>query len=291
MDIKQNLVNENKYSIKCPYDMDAEFVVVHNTANDAPAENEINYMINNDNKVSFHYAVDDKEVVQGIPENRNAWHAGDGSNGEGNRKGIAVEICYSKSGGDKFIQAEKNTAEFISIILKARGWGIDKVKKHVDFSNKNCPHRTLELGWDRFLNMIKSHLESVDQSTSYTVKITTAVLNVRQGPGTNYLITTKVREGEIYTIVEENNGWGKLKSGAGWISLNYTDKQVGEKYSPGSYEVTAKVLNVREKPTTDSRIVTTLKRGSKQGIDKTDDVWGHILNNAGWINLDYCKKI
>lgn len=84
---------------------------------------------------------------------------------------------------------------------------------------------------------------------------------------------------------------GKLKSGAGWISLKYTDKQVGEKYSAGSYEVTAKGLNVREKPTTDSRIVTTLLRGSKQGIDKTDDVWGHILNNAGWICLDYCKKI
>jgi N-acetylmuramoyl-L-alanine amidase len=35
-------------------------------------------MIRNDNKVSFHYAIDDIEIVQGIPENRNAWHAGDG---------------------------------------------------------------------------------------------------------------------------------------------------------------------------------------------------------------------
>lgn len=159
MDIKQNLVDENKYSIKCPYDMEAEFVVVHNTANDASAENEIQYMINNDKKISFHYAVDDICVIQGLPENRNAWHAGDGSNGEGNRKGIAVEICYSKSGGDKFIQAEKNAAEFIASKLKEKGWGIDKVKKHADFSNKNCPHRTLELGWDRFLDMINEHLD------------------------------------------------------------------------------------------------------------------------------------
>ena len=35
-------------------------------------------MIRNDNEVSFHFAVDDKEVVQGIPLDRNAWHAGDG---------------------------------------------------------------------------------------------------------------------------------------------------------------------------------------------------------------------
>lgn len=169
MEIKKNLVDESKYNIKCPYEMNAEFVVVHNTANDASAENEIAYMIRNDKKVSFHYAVDDIEVVQGIPTNRNAWHAGDGSNGQGNRKGIAIEICYSKSGGDRFIQAEKNAAEFIASILKERGWGIDKVKKHQDFTNKYCPHRTLDMGWDRFLNMVKEHLyettatKSIDQ--------------------------------------------------------------------------------------------------------------------------------
>ena len=100
--IRKNLVDPNKYSIKCPYTMVPSFIVVHNTANDASAENEINYMKNNNNEVSFHYAADDKEVVQGIEENRNAWHAGDGANGNGNRNGIAIEICYSKSGGDRF---------------------------------------------------------------------------------------------------------------------------------------------------------------------------------------------
>ena len=156
---------------------------------------------------------------------------------------------------------------------------------------QNAYARAVAEGLIEFLGLTKIEQPIQNNAVEYTVKITTTVLNVRQGAGTNYPITTKVREGEIYTIVEEDNGWGKLKSGAGWISLKYTDKQVGEKYSAGSYEVTAKVLNVREKPTTDSRIVTTLLRGSKQGIDKTDDVWGHILNNAGWICLDYCKKI
>lgn len=166
MDIKQILVSEDKYSIKCPYEMQAEFIVVHNTANDASAENEIKYMISNNDKVSFHYAIDDKEIVQGIPENRNSWNAGDGGNGNGNRKGIAVEICYSKSGGDKFIQAEKNAAKFIAKKLKEKGWGIDKVKKHQDFSNKYCPHRTLDLGWDRFISMIKEELGESKAETS-----------------------------------------------------------------------------------------------------------------------------
>ena len=167
VNVRQNLVDTSKYDIKCPHEMNAEFIVVHNTANDGSANNEIEYMRNNDNKVSFHYAVDDIEIVQGIPENRNAWHAGDGGNGEGNRKGIAIEICYSKSGGEKFNKAEENAAEFIASKLKEKGWGIDKVKKHQDFANKYCPHRTLDLGWDRFLNKIRSYLgeEIVDTNT------------------------------------------------------------------------------------------------------------------------------
>ncbi len=63
-----------------------------------------------------------------------------------------------------------------------------------------------------------------NQFKPYEVKITASVLNVRKGAGTSYPITTKVRNGEVYTIVGESNGWGKLKSGAGWIYLDYTKK-------------------------------------------------------------------
>ncbi|WP_195949542.1 N-acetylmuramoyl-L-alanine amidase [Clostridium saudiense] len=60
------------------------------------------------------------------------------------------------------------------------------------------------------------------KNSSYKVKITASVLNVRKGAGTNYSIATTVKKNEVYTIVEEKNGWGRLKSGAGWISLSYT---------------------------------------------------------------------
>ena len=158
MNIVQNFVSPSKYNIKCPYPMTPEFIVVHNTANDASAANEVAYMIRNDNQVSFHYAIDDKEIVQGIPENRNAWHAGDGGNGLGNRKGLSIEICYSLSGGKRFEEAEKLAAKFIAFKLKEKGWGIDKVKKHQDFSGKYCPHRTLDMGWQRFLDMVQKEL-------------------------------------------------------------------------------------------------------------------------------------
>ena len=297
--LKQNLVASSKYSIKCPYTMKPEFVVVHNTANDASAENEVKYMISNDNQVSFHFAVDDKEVIQGLPLDRNAWACSDGANGNGNRKGIQVEICYSKSGGARFDTAENNAARFIAQLLKERGWGVDKVKKHQDFSNKYCPHRTLDIGWASFVNMVKDYLNELNtpastttntstfevgdkvkvktsathyatgqsmasfvkgstyevtkidgnklllsdiiswvwdydvdkvsssptsttttSSSSFLVEIICDELNIRQKADFNSKVVGTVKKGQVFTIIEESNGLGKLKSGAGYISLN-----------------------------------------------------------------------
>ena len=66
------------------------------------------------------------------------------------------------------------------------------------------------------------------KDTSYKVEIIADVLKVRKGAGTSYGANGSVRKGQVYTIVDEKyNGktkWGKLKSGAGWISLGYTKK-------------------------------------------------------------------
>lgn len=166
MEIKQNLCPSSKYSIKCPYSMTPIGVCIHNTANDASAANEIAYMLGNGNKVSYHYAVDDKEIIQAIPINRNAWHAGDGGSGTGNRKYISIEICYSKSGGTRFEAGMKNAAWLTAKLLTDYGWTINNVKKHQDFSGKYCPHRILDdYGWDYFLNLVKAELGEAESET------------------------------------------------------------------------------------------------------------------------------
>lgn len=174
MKVIQNLVPVKKYNLKCPYPMVAQFYVVHNTANDATAINEIKYMNSNSNQTSFHYAIDDINIVQGVPEHRNAWHAGDGGQGAGNRRGIGIEICFSKSGGQRFMNAEKRAAKFIAFGLKEKGWDLSHVKKHQDFSGKNCPHRTLSLGWKRFLDMIQVELNLLNSP----VQVKPPVVNV-----------------------------------------------------------------------------------------------------------------
>lgn len=172
--IVQKLVPSSKYSIKCPNVVTMKGITVHNTANDASALNEIAYMTNNNYEISYHYAVDDIQAVQGLPLNRNGWHASDGT-GPGNMTTIAIEICYSKSGGARFDKAEENAAELIAQLLKERGWGIDRVKRHYDYApnKKYCPHRTMDKGWDRFLNMVKSKMGQTPTPTpSNDFKIT-----------------------------------------------------------------------------------------------------------------------
>lgn len=152
------LVSPKKYRIKCPYAMTPEYITVHNTSNDASANNEVQYMINNSSQVSYHIAVDDVEAVQGLPLDRNGWHSGDG-NGPGNRKSIGIEICYSRSGGERYRKAEQNAIKLIAQLLRERGWGIDRVKKHQDWSGKYCPHRILDEGrWESFKAEIQKEL-------------------------------------------------------------------------------------------------------------------------------------
>lgn len=83
-------------------------------------------------------------------------------------------------------------------------------------AKKNCPDGYSV--YDSKGNIVYS------KNTSYIVQITASILNVRAGAGANYKVTTQVKKNQKYTIVEEKNGWGRLKSGAGWISLKYTKK-------------------------------------------------------------------
>lgn len=151
------------YKTKSPYTMKPEYITIHNTYNDATALNEIAYMTRNSNQTSYHVAVDDKYVVQAIPFSRNAWHSGDGANGAGNRKSIGIEICYSKSGGTKYYEAEANAVEYTAHVLKQYGWGIERVKYHFDWSKKNCPHRIFAEGrGDSFRKRIADRLNELN---------------------------------------------------------------------------------------------------------------------------------
>ena len=169
MIIKQIPMVGSKYKIKCPYVTDKIGITVHNTANSAPAVNEIKYMINNNDKVSYHVAVDENEVIECIPFDRNTWNSGDGR-GKGNMNTISIEICRSTSADESlYNRAEENAIEYIAKLLKERGWGVDRVYKHQDWNGKYCPHKILERGeWDKFKSKIQNKLDGTTIITQPT---------------------------------------------------------------------------------------------------------------------------
>lgn len=174
--IKQSLVDKSLYGYKCHYVMTPEFIVIHNAGtNGNPSAQSLNKsMGSNKEQKSWHFSVDENGAYQGLPINRNGWHAGDGGDGDGNRKGIAIEICrdmyddgsntYKLTKGtsdERFDKAKDNGALLAAIILNKYGWDISHVKKHQDFMDKYCPHHILNDGWDRFLELVQSHLDEI----------------------------------------------------------------------------------------------------------------------------------
>lgn len=136
-------------------------IIVHNTAGSASAIDERNTMVNANNPISYHVVIDEANVVEIIPFNRNAWHAGDGEYGFANRNLIGIEIARSTSDKALYLKAEDNAATYIANVLKDYGWGVDKLYKHKQFSATACPHRTEELGWKRFIDKVQKELEAL----------------------------------------------------------------------------------------------------------------------------------
>lgn len=135
--------------------MEPEYLTIHSTGNpDSTALNERLWLTNPSNirTASWHLVVDDKKIIEAIPLNEVAWHAGDGKNGKGNRKSISIEMCESGN-REKVIQ---NTVKLTAKLLLERGWGIEKLKRHYDWSGKVCPRIMSKNNWEKWFNFKKA---------------------------------------------------------------------------------------------------------------------------------------
>lgn len=140
-----------------------EYIVIHETGNigrNANAASHARYLkefVKTEAK-SWHYTVDDREIYHHIPDNEVAFHAGDQLKKDGgNQNGIGVELCVNPE--NDYEKTMENAAALTAHLLKAYSLSIDAVKKHQDFSGKNCPQRLIEGGrWDEFLTMVESNL-------------------------------------------------------------------------------------------------------------------------------------
>ncbi|WP_342480392.1 N-acetylmuramoyl-L-alanine amidase [Paenibacillus sp. FSL L8-0340] len=146
--------------------MSATTITIHNTGNPkSSAAGERAWLTNPSNarQASFHIAVDEKEAVECLPLTENAWHSGDGSGPRsGNRTSIGVEICES---GD-YAKTLDNAVALVAQMLKERGWGVDRLRRHYDWSGKICPRLMYDggkwTGWAEFKALVDSKLNAGD---------------------------------------------------------------------------------------------------------------------------------
>lgn len=99
------------------------------------------------------------------------------------------------------------------------------VTLHKWFYNTNCPGPYLESKMPYIVKEVNNRLcEEEKEFVPYRVRVTASALNIRAGAGTQYKINGVITDKGVYTIVEEKNGFLRLKSGAGWISAAYVKK-------------------------------------------------------------------
>jgi N-acetylmuramoyl-L-alanine amidase CwlA len=164
--IKVDLIKKAK---RPGYAMKPEYITIHQTGNaakGADAEMHNRYVHSVAPNPSWHYTVDGGTsdgkkapvIYQHLPLTENGWHAGDGTNGAGNRKSIGIEICVNKDGN--LAKAEANAAWLTAKLLKDFGLPLAAVKQHYDWSGKNCPNvlRGRKNGWAGFLAAVEKEL-------------------------------------------------------------------------------------------------------------------------------------
>lgn len=164
--IKKDLIPKSNGN-RPGYAMNPDFITIHNTSNTdkgADAKMHANYVKQPDTAVSWHFTVDDSEIYQHLPLNENGWHAGDGTNGTGNRKSIGIEICENADGD--FDKAVKNAQWLIKKLMKDYHISLDRVVPHKKWSGKNCPDRLLN-SWESF----KKGINGSDDSANKAPKI------------------------------------------------------------------------------------------------------------------------
>lgn len=68
--------------------------------------------------------------------------------------------------------------------------------------------------------LVSANVQPNDFDKKFNVQILADALYIRKGPAKTYVAVGTVKKPHTFVIVEEQNGWGRLENGKGWISLN-----------------------------------------------------------------------
>lgn len=239
------LVCYTKLSPNCtkPRNKPIDTITIHCMAGNCTVETCGEIFAPTSRQASSNYGVGtDGRIALYVDEANRSWCSSSATN---DNRAVTIEVA-NNGGAPDWPVSDKALAALIDLctdICKRNGikqlvWRPDKknpgnMTVHRWFANKSCPGNYLFDRHGYIAAEVNKRLGAVPQPTPkppaqsvpYLVRVTADVLNIRKGPGTSYPVSGAIKDKGTYTIVQEQSGWGKLKSSAGWISLSYTQRK------------------------------------------------------------------
>lgn len=214
------------------------------------------YFARAERQASSNYCIGvDGDIAMSVDEGDRAWTSSSAWN---DNRAITIECGNVDNATGKMTAATWNSLVALCVDICQRygfrlnytGGSDGSLTEHRMFASTACPGAWLHARMGKLAAEVNARLDgtvtgvtkaspvtggdSGDKGSGvFLVKVTCDALNVRKGPGTGYAKTGCIRDRGTYTIVETRDGWGRLKSGAGWICLDYTSR-AGKAKSVGS---------------------------------------------------------
>lgn len=222
-------------------------IPIHCTAGTGTAKSTADYFARESTNASSHYIVDGVgDVAQSVEECFRAFTTGGSKTFNGktgsqiDHEGVTIEVANTVV-AEPYPVSDKAYEKLLDLVEDiARRNGLKEVTYHADgsgtlqahrwYAAKACPGDYLMERFPEIAREVTARLKGEPPSSPvvkgiYQVRVTTDSLNIRAGAGTVHPVTGTITDKGVYTIVEESGGWGKLKSGMGWISLAYTESK------------------------------------------------------------------
>jgi N-acetylmuramoyl-L-alanine amidase CwlA len=228
-----------------------KYIVIHETDNfdkGADALRHAKAQYNGNLSTSVHFYCGSDGIYQVAELDKSTWSIGRTYKEDRpimdatNYNTINIEICVNEDGD--YEVARQNAIDLVKYLMKELNLSADRVIRHYDAKGKYCPRAMMDNPelWTSFKAAIEGKTETTTQTTTQNSSVETPflikvdkvekgdVLNIRKEPNANAEITGKLayNDPNTYTIIEVKNGWGRLKSGIGWINLHYTKNVVGK---------------------------------------------------------------
>lgn len=244
------LVSYTKLSPNCnkPRSHKIDKITIHHMAGNLTVEQCGNVFSRGTRQASSNYGIGtDGRVGMYVEECNRSWCS---SSPENDHRAVTIEVANDQIGGNWHV-SDTALAKLIDLCvdicqrngIKKLNYTGDKtgnLTMHKWFAATACPGPYLSSKFPYIAQEVNKRLSaggtaeppkpSTPSEGAFKVKVSVPDLNIRKGAGTNFAKTGRYTGQGIFTITEvksgtgSTSGWGKLKSGAGWISLDYCTK-------------------------------------------------------------------